>query len=276
MNILPLILALVLVVSVLTVERLEKFKNQSIIQKEYQQFLKESERQVFNQREKRLFKQYDKDLKQLTFRYIFDKEAREKHPNEAKQYRMLLIDLMKIVYGEAAFYKKLVRENDKFLEEMLTAVEKAADEAADNTIRQTKDIARLDLGEPELQEAFYFMLKGTIERDKLMELIEEKEITPKMKEKAYVSLFTFIDNEGAKDKVPAIRVALAPREILKAIFEKDEVVEEILVKRVELGAKDKDSGADETFKNAFLGKVRQGLDVNLLDFKLSKNSDEYE
>ena len=55
MNILPLILALVLMISVLTVERLEKFKNQSIIQKEYLVFLKESERQVFNQRERRLY-----------------------------------------------------------------------------------------------------------------------------------------------------------------------------------------------------------------------------
>ena len=275
MNILPLVLALVLMVSVLTVERLEKFKNHSIVQKEYQVFLKESERQVFNRREKRLFKDYEKSLRQLTFRYFYDKEARDGHLNEAKQYRMLAIELMRTVYGEAAFFKELERKRPDFLEEILKAIENATEEAPEKLIIETKDLARLNLEDPELQDAFYHMLKGTILRDKLMNLKEKGELTPKMKEKAYVSLFTFIHNEGAKSP-PTIKIGSAPPEILKAVFGNDEIVEAILLKRKELGGKDKDSGAEEAFQSEFIGKRRPGIDEHLLDFKLSANSTKYD
>lgn len=171
MNILPLILALVLMLSVLTVERLEKFKNQSIVHREYQIFLKESERVVFNDRERRLFNQsYQRSHRQLTFRYLYDKQAREREPNVAKQYRMLIGELMKILYGQADFFKEFENKRPHFLEEMLTAIEKASETAPKKLIRRTKDLARLDLDDPELQNAFYHMLKGTISRDQLEEM----------------------------------------------------------------------------------------------------------
>lgn len=272
MNILPLVLALVLMISVMTIERLEKFKNQSVIQREYQVFLKEGERQVFNMRQKRLYGLSQKSLRQLTIRYLFDKKARDKFPNEAKQYRILLIELMKIVYGEAAFFKELERKRPAFLEDMLTAIEEATEEMPKKMLRQTKDLARLTLEDPELQDAFYHMMKGTIQREKLIEI---KNPTPRMKEKAYVSLFTYVHNEGTT-KPPTIKIARAPREILKALFVNDEIVDTIILKREELGGKDKDSGADELFKTEFLGKVRPGIDDKLLDFTLSKNSKDYD
>ena len=160
MNILPLIMALVLMLSVLTVEKLEKFKNQSIVQSEYQVFLQMSERQVFNKRQKGLFGLSQKTLRQLSFRFIIDKDAREKNDSGYKQYRMLIIELMKIVYGEAAFFKDLEMKRPNFLEEMLLAIENAADNAPKKMIKRIQDIARLNLEDPELQEAFYHMLKG--------------------------------------------------------------------------------------------------------------------
>ena len=85
MNILQLVLALVLILTVLTVEQLEKFKNQTIIQKEYQHFLSASEGEVFNKRQKRMFKISERSLRQLSFRYFFDKEAREANAGIAAQ-----------------------------------------------------------------------------------------------------------------------------------------------------------------------------------------------
>lgn len=274
MNILPLIMALVLIISVLTVERLEKFKNHSAVQNEYQAFIKENERQVFNRRERNLYGDAKhKSFRQLTIRYLYDKKARDKHANEAKQYRVLLAELIKIVYGDAGFYKELIKKNSDFVEDMFKKIEEVAENVPHKVILQTKDLARLDLGDPELQEAFYHILKGTILREKLLEM---ENMTPRMKEKAYVSLLTYVHNHGKEDKPPpAIRIALAPREILKAIFIKDEIVEAIILKREELGGKDRDSGADEMFKSEFINKRRPGLDENLLDFKLSSNSDEY-
>lgn len=276
MNILPLVLALVLMIAVLTVERLEKFKNHSIIQKEYQMFIKESERQVFNRRQKVLYGESQRSLRQLTFRYFYDKKARDNHLNEVKQYRMLAIELMRNVYGEAAFFKELERKRPHFLEELLKAIEDAAEEVPKGMIKRTVDLARLHLEDPELQEAFYRMLKGTISRDKLKELKEKGELTSRMKEKAYVSLFTFIHNEGAKGKVPTIKIGYAPPEILKAVFEKDEHVEAFILKVNELSEKEKESGAEDLLKSAFIGKLRAGIDENLINFKLPKKRDDYD
>lgn len=264
MNILPLILALVLMLTVLTVEKLEKFKNQTIVQKEYQAFLQMSERQVFNKREEKLFEKNDKNIKQLSFRFVVNKEARERDAHVTQQYRLLILELMKVLYGEAAFFKDLEQKRPNFLGELLTAIEKAADEAPKKSIKRVRDIARLDLGDPELQQAFYYMLKGSISRENLQ---AKKELKPSMKAKAYVSLFDFINYEGAKG-TPRIEIQKSPREILKAIFGSDEVVEAIIVKRQELEKSD-DNGASSAFQSEFSDKRRSGIDDKLLDFKIT-------
>ena len=267
MNILPLVLALVLMLSILTVEKLEKLKNQTIVQKEYQAFLAMSENSVFNKRQEKLFGNSDRSLKQLSFRFIFDKERREEKAHIAKQYRLLNLELMKILYKEAGFFKKLEQKRPSFLEELLTAIERAADAAPKGMIKRVKDLARLDVGDPELQEAFYHMLKGSVSREELQTM---KEMTPRMKEKCYLSLFLFINNHGV-DNIPTIEIQKAPRETLKAIFLNDEVVDAILVRRKEL-ADSKEAGASDVFKNEFCEKRREGIDNALLNFKITKEN----
>lgn len=270
MNILPLILALVLMLTVLTVEKLEKVKNQAIIQKQYQVFLEKSERQVFNLRQDKLFGKSKKSLRQLSFRYIYDKKARDKNANTAKQYRMLIIELMKILYSDAPFYKELEQKRSNFLEELIDAVQTAADASPKKTIRRIQDISRLDLQDPELQTAFYKMLKGSITLDDLKELNEIENVKYK-KDKAYISLFTYINNFGA-DKKAVINVQLCPPEILKAIFINDEVVEAVRAKREELAAKKENDSSSVAFKMEFFEKRRSGLDDVILNFEISSTS----
>lgn len=264
MNVLPLILALVLMLSVLTVEKLEKFKNQTIVQNQYQAFLKMNQGQIFNKREKSLFGISETTLRQLSFRFLIDKKAREEKSKEAQQYRMLILELMKIVYGEAAFFKNLQMNRPGFLEELLTAIEQAAEKVPKKTMRRIQDIARLDLEDPELQEAFYRMLKGSISRDQL-ENVKDK--GARFKEKAYASLFTFIHDGGTGDP-PKIVIQRAPREILKAVFASDEIVEAIILRRNELSL-NKESGSEAQFKSEFIEKRRPGIEDSLLDFKIS-------
>lgn len=263
MNVLPLILALALVLTVLTVEKLEKFKNQITVQKEYQTFLQENERYVFNQRQKNLYGDSQKSHRQLSFRYLLDKQLREGDKDTADQYRLLILKLMEIVYGEATFFKKLKDKRSNFLEEMLIAIEKAADKVPNKTIRRIRDIARLKLEDPELQKAFYHMLKGTIERDQLEQM---QPLDEEMRKKAYVSLFTFVEYAASKK----IKIQLAPREILKAIFDKDEVVEAIMNKRNELSA-DKNAGSAPDFAKQFKDERCQGIKDTLLDFSISSS-----
>lgn len=270
MNILPLVLALVLMLSVLTVEKLEKVKNQTIVQKEYQAFLQMNERQVFNKRQEKLFNKSDKDIKQLSFRFFVDKKARDRDENVTKQYRMLNIELMKVLYGEASFFKNLEQKRPNFLDELLTAIEHAAEAAPEKLIKRVRDIARLDLDDSELQKAFYHMLKGTVTRQKMQEIVKNKDAHIGAKEKGYVSLFEFINYDGAS-ATPRIDIQHAPREILKAIFASDEVVEAIIVKRQEL-ADSKDNGAESAFQSEFCDKRRPGIDDKLLNFKISKGN----
>ena len=274
MQILPLVLALVLMISILTIEKLEKFKNQTIVHNEYRTFLKENERQVFNKREKSLFGQNEKSLRQLSFRFLYDKEARKRDETITKQYRMLNMELMRVLYSETAFFKKLEKKRPHFLEEMLTAIEHAADEAPEKMIRRIHDIAKLDLDDPELQEAFYRMLKGTISRKNLEEKKDNEEKKESLidKEKTYVSLLTFINDYGTeKNPVPKIKVQHAPRELLKAIYNNDEVVEALLLKRKEL-AEGQNEQASMEFETEFKDKRRPGIDERLLDFKITSNS----
>lgn len=267
MNILSLVLALVLILSVLMIERLDKFKNQMIIQKQYQAFLTDSERKMYNQRQKALFKDYQKSLRLLSFRYLLDKDARKKEANASKQYRLLIEDLMKNLYGKAAFFKEISAKRSNFIDELLTAIQEAADTAPENTIKDTSDIARLDLKDADLQRAFYLMLKGSVSREEFKKM---EEGTSEIHEKAYTSLLNYINFDGKK-AVPRIVIQRAPREILKTIFLKDDIVESIIARRNEL-AKKKDEGSKNIFESEFKDKRRSDIDDQLLDFSISSSS----
>ncbi len=263
MNVLPLILALILVLSVVTIEQFEKVKNQLIVHRKYQLFLKEGERYMFNLRQRRLANKNEPTHRQISFVYLIKKEKRDNAASKAKQYRLLIIDLMKIVYGEAAFFKEMEKKRPQFLEELFQAIEEAIDRGPSELCKRIEDIARLNLGDPELQKVFYHMLKGTGRRKDLKTLPND----PDIKEKAYPSLFTFIHNCDQP-----IVVQRCSKEVLKAIFLKDEVVDAICTKRRELSAvKGQKSAVTKIFKTEFNEQRREGLDNDFLDFSITES-----
>ena len=264
MNILPLVLALALILAVLTVEKSENFKNHVVVQIEYQNFLKNNDRQAFNARQRTLF--YGKnqsDIKQLSFRYFIDKNAKESYASAAKQYRLLILALMQNLYSEANFFKKIEEKRSDFLSELLVAIEEAAAKAPKNLIKREEDISRLKLDDAELHEAFYNMLKGTISREHF-----DKNPSEAVKKKQYVSLFYFINYEGTTHP-PRIEIQKAPREILKVVFKNDDdIVEKIIARRAELAEKE-ENGNSLIFQNEFLQHRTNDIDDQLLDFKIT-------
>lgn len=269
MNVLPLILALVLMLSVLTVEKLEKFKHQKIVQEQYQKYLSDNERQKLNDRQESAFGHtLTKDRQQVSFRYIVDKKLREKDPEKAAQYRLIIIDLIKNVYGEAKFFKDLEKSQGNFVEELLAGIEQAADRAPPKLVVRIEDISRLQLEDPALQKAFYHMLKGTMSKEEFNNLPKDSPL----REKAYVSLLNFIN----KDEQKGIEIQHAPVETLKAIFGSDEMANRIKIRRKELSKqKEASKGADktggQTFADEFKGKQRSGISDSILDFKISSS-----
>lgn len=270
MNILPLIVALCLILSLLSIEKIEKFKNQTLIQQEMRFFLLKKDRRFFNQRQAKLYGKHEKERKQLSIRFLIDKKSREREAAAALAYRQLILDLMERLYGKAFFYQRIKARRPDVLEELLTAVEQSADRSPEHFLKRTKDISKLSLEDKELQELWYYMLKGSLTREELSERQQKEQImTPSQEAKAFLSLFYFINNKGA-EAVPRIEVQKAPLEILQVIFEGEEVPLAVIKKREEL-AKAGDSGASAAFEEAFKGHIRPGIDDKLLDFKITKS-----
>jgi hypothetical protein len=268
MNILPLVFLLLLILSALTVENMEKFKAQFAVQHHYQTYLAEAERQSFNERQLKLKKQREaRTQRQLSFTYFFDTKLREASKEKAQQMRLITVELIKELYAEASFYKKLEAERPNFVEELLDEVMASADNLADNEkIRRIEDVQRLKLASPDLQEAFYRMLKGT--KRKTVAETDEK-VTQRNLEKGYYSLLTFIKHE----KNPKIAIHLASRELLKAIYGSNEIANAILQTRKELKKHPKEGSRQ--FNDEFKGKQRPEIKDDLLEFKITSGVHPY-
>jgi hypothetical protein len=275
MNVLPFVIALLLILSVVTIEKFEGFKNSIIIQKEYQTHMEEKERKAFNLRQENLADIHQIDTptsqRQLNFRYFIDKESR-KHgrDGEMKQIRQINSDLMKVLYGHTTFFQDLEQKRPNFTNEILDALIVATDKLSKkNKIRTIEEISRIELEDEELQEAFYKMLKGTVTKQ---ELRESEEKNPNFFEdlknhrKNYLSYLTFIHF----DKSSTIKVRFASKELLTAIFGEEELVDTIIEKRKELCAQE---NADATLFEEFRGKQKNGIADALLDFSIKKNPD---
>lgn len=254
MNILPLVFTLLLMLSLLTIEKLDQFKNKMIVQEQYQRAIKHGERAIFNQREKRLASASDQiSHRQTSFRGFFDKKDREKNQARYLQYRKVAINLIYILYGKADFFKQALATRPQLVEELLHAIEQATEEMGPNKIKKIEDVARIQLTDPQLQEVFYHMLRGTIEKE---EFKAQPQKFQKQTHKLYFPLLTFFNNnESDKD----IQVRLAPKELLLAIYGKEEVVNQIIESREALSQAVKSTSnelrADEAsnrFRSQFL------------------------
>jgi hypothetical protein len=269
MNILPLVFALVMVLMVMTIEKIDSFKNQSMIETAYQEFLTKYERQEFNLKQRRNYREYRDDISQLNWGALLKKttqsntEGKESSDMKAEtQMRLISIPLMDILYGHADFYRKVRSKRENLPEELLDAIKKAVNEKNSPMIKDKLDMAWLKLEDPELQEVFYHMLKGTVSRDDYKKIMNDKTY---QHGKAYVSLLFYVN----KNDVKTINMAHAPLELLKAIFEKEEDALAFMKKRSEINRED--SGAADALKAEFIEKRRHGLEDATLDFKITKS-----
>ena len=265
MNILPLVLVLLLMLSVITVEKFEKVKSLIVVQHQYQKYLAEMERKTFNDRQIKLAKKNSPSQRQLVFTYFFDKKLREGQPEKTKEIRSVTVDLLKILYGHAAFYKAMENKRSNFIDELLDEFTSAADALnANEKIRRIEDIQRVRLADPELQEAFYHMLKGTTDKKQLALFKKDNSLSMRNEEKAYLPLLDFLKHQKEN---PKIVVQLASRELLIAIFGKEDIVEAIIQKRNEVNPKSGD--ASTQFANEFKGKQKSGISDAILDFRIT-------
>lgn len=272
MNILPLVFTLILILSVLTIEKMDRFKNKVIIQNEYEQAINEGENLVFNLRQRRLYGESSISHRQLTFRPFIHKKLRDEKPEKYKQIRQITIDLIQVLYGHTKFYKKMEQKRPQFVSQLIDAIQDKCDQMDEKCFKRIDDVARIKLDDPVLQEVFYRMLKGTIGKE---ESKKPENLSILGNEKTYFPLLTYFSYEELTTKKGLdnkIKLGLAPRELLLAIYGNQDLVEKLISLRIELTAhlnkKLKKDEAMAKFQAEFDGKQKPGI-TDILDYEIT-------
>jgi hypothetical protein len=203
----------------------------------------------------------------------------------------MLKKLIVNLYGEQDFFKDIEQKRPTFLNEILNRIESQADSLpAEKKVKKAVDLANLDLGDEELNEVLYKMLKGApvldlnakeeseapteaeSEEDKQGQDLAAAEFQEYKSPKGYYSVLDYV----TASKPYKVRVYLASKEVLKTIFNEDSVVDSILKKRQEIYRMLKgDKNADvklvgESFKRDFDPYRDPAFDDSVLDFAVSK------
>lgn len=172
----------------------------------------------------------------INFKILFGK-IEDLLPEKENQYNELMKNLIIEVYGKTNFYQKLLAKRPDFVDELLLALK---NDFVGQPITKAKQIKKLELKDPELNDIFYLMLRNMPEEKEGKETCDT------------ISLLDFLTDSPRTQ----IRVFLAPRAILLAAFKDPRIVDQIIEKRKELYEKvNRDEyqpkQATEEFENAF-------------------------
>jgi hypothetical protein len=178
--------------------------------------------------------------------------------------RLLLKSLIKVLYGHAPFFIQAKATHPDLEEELINALIIATRQARQQhiPIRTARDFSRIELEDPLLQDVLYHMLTGTRARR------EES-----AQEEGYCSLLDFIT---FRDNAHLVSLWLAPRQILEAIFQEEDVVDKLCKMRHELASglnsrstPNTISLKEQTLRDSFASELPNDLDQNIVNFKVS-------
>ena len=229
MNILPFVISLIMILLLITVEKLEVYKSKEIVQNIYLEALKTDVNEAYNTHQKNMSRCTEPfSHRQTTLRGFLNKKEREQLPEKYNAYTFVAVNLINKLYGQANFFIKAKSERPNIVSELLSAIQTAADNSPEGSIKKIEDIYRLNLNDKQLQEVFYKMLKGSVEKEKYKKVDNSLKGNPK---KTYFPLLTFFNFNGLDKK---IAVRLAPKELLIAIYGNETVADEIIEARQNL------------------------------------------
>lgn len=285
MNILSLVFAALLILGLFAHTQWNNFKNFTIVKDQYIKYIVHSEREHFNKRQTMLFETRKKkpssdDADQrnkvnarpkINIKIILEKKLREKSPLESEQHLYITKELIKVIFSEVDFYKKIAEHRPDFLDEMFVRLMK---ESTKQKFKDIQSLTTLDLHDDELQNVYYKILNG-IPKTQLSnthgELIEigEGEFIP---DETIVSLKEFFHFQTHKK----ISVYTASQYLLEAIFDLPTakqiiLLREQLYKEIKKADKSAVDMATEKLK-AFLPKKKPEIKEEILSFEVTKTN----
>lgn len=294
MQILLFVLTILMLLGLMTYARLDSYLGFSYTRKYIETYMAKSEREFYNLRNIKWYDDTPATKKEkeegernhspassfLNILPLISKETKEANPVLYHQVRYVFKRLIDELYSNTRFYKEISSQREDFINEILDGIESAAGKLPKGqSITSGKDLANLDLGDKQLNEAFYFILKGTKRensekdaKDKIKQTLDSKDYEEKPVDDGYLSILDFITvNKGR----PKLRVYLASRPTLMAIAGNKEIVDEIIEKRKELfkQVKSENVNADEAsrqFEGLFSSRISSIVNNTLLDYSVTK------
>jgi hypothetical protein len=279
MNVLVFVTSMLLLFAILTLGRLESFRNFTFVQAAFKQYMRQTERQYVNNETTKRYKktvatkgtrgkqERNQGSPTLSFELFVDAEARAAEPAALKNHRKVAVDLMAFLYKDQPFFQEAKEMRPNFLNEIIDAlIRKTETFTKKEKFKAEEEISTIDLKDEVLNEVFTKMLAGTVKKQ------GEQQSPPFKPEEGYYSLLDFITIQSNKLK---IRVFLASPQLLMALYGNPEVVENILSERYRLFLQvDKNAreapDAGEEFENAFQGQAI--VPGSMLDFGVSKTN----
>lgn len=256
MNILMYVMTVLMMLSILAYARLDTYFSFSATQAEFDRYMQQIERSTFNAIEEDWYKTTvgsKKDSKtqsekvpgtsRLSWFPLLKKEQKKKE----NATRLLSKALMNQLFNNEAFFKEAIEKNYNVLDDLIDQILQAADqyELEHDKITRINQLSNLKLADPTLNVLFYKMLKGylpdkefadgTKQLDSDDETEEEEENSAKAEKmeshankRGSISLAEHLTLSS--DSV--IRVYLAPRSLLLAIYGDENIVNAIQAERL--------------------------------------------
>ncbi len=193
---------------------------------------------------------------------LFTSDELTIHEGKGKAIFTLMKNMMSVMYGEEKFFKEAKKADPEFEEHfILNLYERAKD--SNKNLGRTKDLGTINLDDELQNYVRYKMFKGTKSR---LTLGNEEES----------GYYSFLEFTQMSKKPTILSLWLAPKPILMALFQKPEIVDELLQVRRDAyydlkNGKTTATAITQDLRLRFSIHIQnQGIDPNLIDFNASK------
>lgn len=304
MNILIFVLSLVMLLAVMTYGRLDMYRNFFVTQGEFERYIVNEERKAINLGAEKWYKWthlVDKNGQKrkgtpsnatpyISIFLLMHPEARQANNPIVLTQKELLKRLIYIVFGQQKEFQEAVNKNPNIIDELIHAIEMAGTKLTQENrpIKKISELMKLELGNPALDDLYYWMVKGykippppkVTSQEPILKVQEDvgtdSEESPSNQAEDYfpqpgvISLLDFITIHNK----PTIRIYLASPQVLMAIFSDPHTVDDIIKTRQEIYYQMRNDGdgksLSEQFKEKFVSRTNN-IPENMLDFTVSSS-----
>lgn len=304
MNVLIFVVTMIMILTLLTYAKLETFRSSQVFQVLFENYMEKDERSHINLAAKKKYdsikktekskkeKKEDKPAKsasspRISLELFKNKSARETKPQDWNQTKHLLKNLLNVLYKDQPFFVKLQNERPQFLEDLINSMTQAIDDLPkEKQLKKAQDFGNLSLNDPQLDALLYKILKGAPYKDVSKKEDSEETSSGETSEEAsdptigvdeyksikgYYSLLDFVTLSPNQK----IRIYLASREVLQAIFLNEQVVDDVITERKalyrQLNAEASPEDLKKTFQSRFEGNVDPTVKESV-DYTVSKTN----